>query len=142
MAQAPKRSLKSVGESFRKTLKKLMDEKGMTQAELCREASHHLGSDIGRYNISYYLSGRSKPNKERRDAIAAALGVSGEELIPDSAVTPRSDGVGMSAPMEMSQIPGTDQVRLKIDQVVPWDLALKILEVLKGDEKRVQRKKK
>lgn len=53
--------------SFEKNLKKAMDERKMTQAEL----SDLTG--IGKSSISQYLSGKNEPNQKRIEKISEAL---------------------------------------------------------------------
>jgi transcriptional regulator with XRE-family HTH domain len=53
--------------NFSERLKKVMDEKNMTQAEL----SSLTG--IGKSSISQYLSGKNEPNQKRTEQIADAL---------------------------------------------------------------------
>lgn len=120
-------------QNFAARLKKLMTAKGWRQADLVREASRFYGKDFGRYNVSYYLSGRSMPTRDlaRLDALCRALDVTQEELLPDVKII-HARGHVYATPFEAREIPGTGNVHLMINQEVPWPLALKIMELLRG----------
>ena len=55
-------------------LKRVMEEKGITPAELSRETG------IGRSSLSQYLHGKNVPTETRKAQIAYALGVDPKEL--------------------------------------------------------------
>ena len=59
---------------FIENVTQLMNERGISQAELSRL------SGLPRSSISQYLSGRNKPRNKALDAIAEALGVKAEDL--------------------------------------------------------------
>lgn len=67
---------------FGKRLQRAMMDKGFSQSELARVASLQLGKHFGRDSVSQYIRGETLPNPERLAALARALGVSDEDLLP------------------------------------------------------------
>lgn len=65
---------------FAKNLKEIMTSKGVSGSMLARETG------CSKAAISQYLNGINVPSPERVEAIAAALGVTVEELTTDPAV--------------------------------------------------------
>jgi len=109
-----------------------MAKKGWNQSELAREASKFMpeGKKIHRDTISVYINTKSMPGRERLEAIAKALGVEAVELLPNK-VRPMSRNI--QPPIEARDL-GDGNVWLRINQSVSWGVALKILELVKGDE--------
>lgn len=64
---------------FSETLRLLMEERGVTQAELIQRAAS-MGYTLGRSQVSQYVSGKVLPRREALEALAGALGVAPEEL--------------------------------------------------------------
>lgn len=66
---------------FATKLKQAMADKGMTQAQLSREA------EIPRSSLCQYLSGNNIPRKDKLNRIAAVLGVRPEWLTAGTKIT-------------------------------------------------------
>jgi len=115
---------------------------------------------ISRASVSHYCNGRAIPRLRHLEALSLALGVEQSELInaqrsgartpkarpngfpndspnakrqkPQEAQMDASDVVKPAEPARLIDIEDFgDEVRLKIDLRVPWDIALKILDALK-----------
>lgn len=92
----------------------LMNEKGISQAELSRRTG------LPRSSISQYLSGRNKPRDKALEAIAGALGVKTEALTAgDTKLTVKiaADLMGVSeqfvrVAMQQKQLPIGTAVKL------------------------------
>ena len=117
---------------FARRLQAAMAKKGWNQSELAREASKFMpeGKKIHRDTISVYINTKSMPGRERLEAIAKALGVEAVELLPNK-VRPMSRNI--QPPIEARDL-GDGNVWLRINQSVSWGVAIKILELIKGDE--------
>lgn len=118
---------------FSERLMGAMKEKGWTQSELARRASAYLDDEISRQNVYKYTKGIHAPEPERMFALASALEVEPEWLLPggvhryDAPLTPRP-----AIELRGTGKPGT--IRLRIDQEVPTKVALKIAALLEGVE--------
>ena len=73
-------------EVFGRQLRQLMTDRGMTGADLARQATLHLpkGKVIGRDNISWYVNGRSIPQPIFMTALTRVLKVDEKFLLPRS----------------------------------------------------------
>jgi transcriptional regulator with XRE-family HTH domain len=113
---------------FARRLQAAMLEKGWNQSELARQASLFVhGGRFGRDNISMYVRGLSLPTPAHLNAVAKALGKSPDDLLPTRGV---QSARNVNPPLEMRQA-GEDRVWISINQVVDFQTALKLLQVLK-----------
>lgn len=129
MAKAPTKH-----REFAKRLNRYMIERGLNQSDLARKAAQHTPKKIlGRSLISKYLKGEVAPTPLYLHAIAKALNVEPEQLLPE-----RSHPVQL--PMEdtpeiaLKALDG-DTAMLRINQRVPMDAALRIMEILREAKK-------
>ena len=128
-AAVPKESLKE----FARRLYKFMTEKGMSQSDLARavwgETEDPRGFMVAknRDRVSQYLNARSLPDPENTLKLANALGVTPEDLIPA-----RPGYLEQEEPeISVVALAGkSDEVRLIINKVVPFQLAAEILQKL------------
>ncbi len=118
---------------FGRRVQKFMVEKGFTsQADLARKASQFLpeGKSFNRDTISKYIKGITLPRAAHLSALAKALDVAEDELVPkqlSKTTTPETVAVNVSTVDE-------DTAWLRINQAVPWSTAVKILALLKGED--------
>jgi transcriptional regulator with XRE-family HTH domain len=98
---------------FAATVKQLMAERGWSASELARQAG--LGTD----NISRYLSAKYVPGAKHLAKMAEAFGVQPAELYGSPADE-------CTAELRVLRNDPT-QAQLRINQVVPLDVALQIL---------------
>ena len=123
-----------IKKEFSDRLQRILLERGWNQSELARRASVFMDKPMGRDNVSIYIRGRSLPGMKHLSALARALGVDNETLLPERSVL--NDNTDYRIPVEMKAIPerpGT--ARLKIDQDVKFQTALKIMQILQDDER-------
>lgn len=111
-------SNKEVKEKFARKLQKAMLDKGWNQSELARRAS------MGRDNISGYLSARILPGAKKMKQLEDAVGM---RLIEGVVLREEAD----TPMLEVKQYDnGTVVIRLV--QIVPLPVAMKIMELLNG----------
>lgn len=117
---------------FGDRIRNLLMERGWNQAELARQAGKFLDKGMGRDNISIYVNGRSFPGGPHLYALACAFNMEPADLLPNVAHTVAPPGV----PLEIRGIPGQPgRMRLKIDQEISFDKAVKIMQILEEDQK-------
>lgn len=123
---------------FARRLQAQMILKGWNQSELARRASALLpkpvkgqkrgASGIGRDSISHYMRGKMLPLPVYLDALAKALGVRPEDLMPTAA-----PGMIEAPPFEMKGMPG-GRMYLRINRTVSSSTAAKIMELLSKED--------
>lgn len=120
-------------QAFAQRLNRLMTAKGWTGAELAREATKHSprGVEIGRHLISAYTRAANEPTDVNLKAIATALGVKPDELLPPM------PGEGESPQYATATSTLDGKTRLVVDAEVDADVALKILSMVRGSVKKV-----
>lgn len=113
--------------AFGAKLDRILREKGWNQSDLARQASRHLpeGKKFRRDNVSNYVTGRALPSPLSLDAMARALRMRPEDLLPERAATDRAP----DTPIGLSDA-GGGQANLRLDVRLPWDVALKVLDLV------------
>ena len=126
-------SPKDVKKEFARRIQKAMTDKGWNQAELARMASKYTvdKKEVGRFSISNYVRGHSIPRPDQLIALAQALGVKPGDLLPTRGVP----GVDPPPPPSDLKDLGHGRVWLRVNQETSWDTALKILSMLKVENK-------
>lgn len=126
-ANAPKDAVKI---EFARRLQAAMIAKGMLQSDLARAAEIHLpkGKRFGRDSISLYIRAKSLPGPLYLRALCAALGTKPEDLLPTRGIPAAGD----SAPTLDARDLGDGNTWLRINQAVPWEAAIKIMQLVKG----------
>ena len=114
---------------FARRLQAAITAKGWRQSDLARHALQQLpkGRAFGRDSVSLYIRGRSLPGPLHLDAMAKALGVKPEDLMPTRGVP----SAGENNPALNMQDLGDGHVWLRVNQAVPWDAALEIMNLIK-----------
>lgn len=122
---APKDAIKN---EFARRLQHKIAEKGWSQSETARQAAMHMpkGQDFGRDNISGYVRGLSLPGPVMLSALSKALGCDPIDLVPSA---PSVDT--RHPPLEVKDS-GDGRAWIRINQAVDWPVALKIMELIKG----------
>lgn len=114
---------------FAKRLQDAMFAKGWNQAELARRASAHTkGKRFGRDNVSNYMRARALPGPLHLAAMAKALGVKPDDLLPTRGVS----SADSDKPPFAVQTLEDGNVWLRVNQSVPPDVALKVMALLQG----------
>jgi transcriptional regulator with XRE-family HTH domain len=125
---------KAAKQAMGRRIQKRLTELGMNQSDLARAASKHTprGKPVGRDSISGYIRGRSIPNAVNLHAIAAALKMAPEDILPEI-IGPNSETDAEPA-FSIQGIPDKPgRVWLRINQPVGVDAALEIMGLIKAD---------
>jgi transcriptional regulator with XRE-family HTH domain len=111
---------------FAHRIQHLMAKAGWNQADLARAASKHLprGVEMGRDSISYYVRGKAFPSAPRVNALAMALGVKPDDLVPTRGVKTAGD-----PSLEMRTM-ADGRVWLRVNKEVDPAVAAKIVTLL------------
>jgi hypothetical protein len=128
-------------DEFAQWLRKTMIERSISGAMLARLVNEQLTEGhFAASNISHYLSGRSHPRPPIREAIERVLASSPpaqEHQPPEPPTVPSAAVVQQGATVPSLQVEdmGEGQARLIINQRLPWQDVLKVLELLKLGDK-------
>jgi transcriptional regulator with XRE-family HTH domain len=147
---------------FAERLKQIMEKRGLTVTEVADRMRLHLpqGESFATSNLSHYRQGRSVPRDGHLRALSLALGVDPAELTMKQSAPIRLDRAPAPSPSDestsvdessatstrpvsaaklnsaSSSVIGMEDlgtnVRLIIDQRVPWEIGLNVLQILKG----------
>jgi len=113
-------------QEFGKRLYNLMLSKGWHQSELARK------SGLNRDAISTYIRGRTLPSPQNRDALAKALGVDPDVLLPnylEAAINEDSPAFEMKVSTSAKGM-----AWLRVDMLVRTSTAAKVAELLEADD--------
>lgn len=119
---APKHLTK---QEFGKRLYNLMLRKGWHQSELARQ------SGLPRDSISVYIRGRSLPTAVSLKALASALDITPEELLPNHVESAIDDDAPSIEFKVSPNLP--DRAWLRVNRLVSIRAALKIMDILEND---------
>jgi transcriptional regulator with XRE-family HTH domain len=115
-------------------LRQILIQKGMSQTELARGAAKFTpDKSFGRDLVSSYISGRYIPNPINLAAMAKALNIAPDDLLPQSNNLPRR---GESSPPLDLRVLGEDRASLRVNQVVSLSVALKVAQLINDDTKK------
>jgi transcriptional regulator with XRE-family HTH domain len=136
----PRRSVtgmppEAIRKEFAKNLQNALNGKGWNQSELARRMAPLLKeSRIGRDNISKYIRAKVLPLPPALEAMAKALEMESRDLLPARATRAEEH-----APIHLRDL-GDDRAWLEIhiSQELPWSTALKVIGLLRGDERPLQ----
>ena len=119
---------------FGQRLHRLLVQKGMSQTELAKAAAQFTPDKVfGRDLVSSYVNGRYVPNPVNLEAMAKALGVTADDLLPQANNLPRR---GESSPPLDIRVLGEDRASLRVNQVVSLACALKVAQLINDDSKK------
>lgn len=109
---------------FARRLNEAMVDRGWTQSELARNAG------LGRYVVSNYIRGRSLPSAASLAALAKALELDPEVLVPDPSELPAPDGG--ATPELQFEVLAHDPSRalLRVNKILDVRKALQIAIIL------------
>lgn len=128
-ANAPPEAIKK---EFAKRLQAAMTKAGLNQSELARAAARFMpkGRNLGRDAVSHYIRGLHLPGPVALNALAQALKTAHDELLPQRIAR----SVDTVAPEVDLRDAGNGMAWVRINQALPWEQALEILRILKGDD--------
>lgn len=120
-------TIQAAKREFAKRLQKLMTDKGWNQSDLARAAAKFMpDKKFNRDNVSLYVRASQLPGPVRLRAMAKALDVKEDSLIPAGAVASVDEG----APPLAMRPAGPGNVWLQINQAVSQETAMKIVTLL------------
>ena len=126
-------------ERFASRLQAARNAKGWSQSDLARDVWGEIETKAGRKvarnrdRISVYEMGKAWPDPHNLVKIAAALGVSPEELAPDiTAATVERQNPEIAL---MAVAGHADKVHLRINKLVSMNVATRIMVILDGGER-------
>lgn len=113
-------------EEFGRRLYGMLLSRGWNQSDLARNAG------IGRDKVSVYITGKSLPTPANTKAMADALGITPEELLPNHI----ENAIDADNPaFEMRVSPGAPNTAwLRVNRLVSMATAVKIAELLQHDD--------
>ena len=124
----PVASREAVLSDFAKRLQEALRDKGWNQSELARQASKFMADEkFGRYNVSEYIRGKSIPSPHYLSAMAKALGVKPEALLP----TQYLPSVDTKLPPLEVKDAGSGNAWLRVNQSVPWEVAIEVMKMIR-----------
>jgi transcriptional regulator with XRE-family HTH domain len=112
-------------QEFGRRILSLLADRRWTQGDL------HRASGVSRDAISCYVRGVSFPDPPNLQRVASAFGLTSETLLPNIVESAaRNDTM---PPLEIRSIPGDpDNVWMRINQKISYDLAAKIMAMVKA----------
>jgi transcriptional regulator with XRE-family HTH domain len=113
-------------QQFGQRLYQLMVAKGWSQSDLARRAG------LQRDRISYYIRGQGLPQGHKLEALAKALGVTADELLPNT-LENRMEADQPSVDLKVSPN-NPNAAWLRVNRLVSMTTALKILDLLNNDD--------
>lgn len=125
---SPYAPVDAIKADFARKLQAQLVDRGWNQSELARRMKPHLPrNSIARDNISKYIRGKVLPSPHVLEAMCKVLGCKPIDLLkargtPSAAEHP---------PLDVRDL-GDGQVWLRINQAISWELALQIMNLIKG----------
>ena len=127
-------SKEAIRREFARRLQNAISDKGWNQSELARRANDAGEDRVARDDISTYIRGVSMPGALKARAIAKALGVPLDELIPSAKSVDRDN-----PEFEIRQA-SEGHVWLRVNKMVTWDQAQRVGEIIhEPDDKEAVR---
>jgi transcriptional regulator with XRE-family HTH domain len=123
---------------FGRHLEQLMLSKEMNQSDLARAAFGSIENGDGRTvarrrdSISSYIRGLAWPDRKSQLALAKALGIPTEELVPNSLVNEIDRGT--APPLCIQEILGQPgKAWLQINRIISLETAVKVLQLINAE---------
>lgn len=130
---------------FARRLESARVAKGWNMSELARQATIHLakpargqkqGRAVTRDLISNYTRGKMRPRPEYLDAIAKALGMTREQLMPSA---PGAAPLPDDFPAVHFETKADGRVWLRLNRSVSMEIALDIMSLIRKEDEGAQR---
>ena len=115
-------------QEFGRRLFKLLNDRGLTQSELARQAG------IGRDSISTYVNAITFPTPKNLRAMAEVLGVEPQELMPNEIMSAFDNE---HPALELKQAAGhPDKAWLRVNRMMSFSTAARIVDLIEEDSKK------
>lgn len=119
-------------------IRRLRTARGWRQAELARQAALHMPEgNFGRSLVSKYENAEVLPSVVNVAAMAKALGVSPEEVMPSNPAISEAMPLGVKAD---ATVVDSDTVHVRVNQRLPAALGYKILMMIHEHEAEERKK--
>ena len=138
----PRRSVigappEAIRREFAKRLQNALNDRGWTQSELARRMAPYLKSSrIGRDNISKYIRAKVLPLTHVLEAMAKALEMESRDLLPSRASRATAEEPAPIGLRDLGDVRAW--LEIHVSQELPWPTALKVIGLLRGDERPLQ----
>lgn len=121
---------------FSRNLREHMRKRGWNQSEMARRANNSMPKDatqMTRDNISRYARGENYPGPERMEGLCKALGIKYAELVPEDERLTEDEYLRLkSRPRwKVDLNTSADGCRLFVDANVPFEIGVKVFELLR-----------
>jgi transcriptional regulator with XRE-family HTH domain len=120
---------------FGERLRTLMEERGLSAEETARRIRERLPKErLSSSDVEEFRQGRALPHLRHLDALSLALGIVPQDRLgraTDSDTAPESQPHSEPTGRVLLETHG-DVARLDLEIVVTWDVALAILQLVRG----------
>ena len=123
-------------QEFGRRLQTLLNERNWSQADLARAAQAATGKSMGRDAISTYINGRSFPTPASLNQLCKALGLTREELLPNSLMNATQDEHPAFEMRAAAGMPGRAWVR--VNRLMSFETASEIARLLNIEDQRTK----
>lgn len=114
-----------------RNLQRALADRGWSGAELARRASQYTPKGtFGRDSISKYLKEQTLPNATHLDAMAKALNMDPDELLPNPMAARLARRPSPESPVSM-EAGKNGTARLRINEQVPIDVAIEVIRMIR-----------
>ena len=119
---------------FARRLSNQLVLKGWNQSDLAAAATKiaPAGIKIGRDSVSNYIRAKNLPTPVHLKLLSDALGCTTNDLMPTRGTREAGD---TAQPAELKDM-GQGTAWLRINEVVPWQVALQVMAILRGSEEK------
>lgn len=114
-----------------RNLQRALAERGWSGAELARRAQMYTPKgSFGRDSVSKYLRERTLPNATHLSAMAQALGIEPDELLPNTMAV-RLASRPAAEPSVSLETAKNGTAHLRVNERVPIDVALEVVRLIR-----------
>lgn len=121
-------------QEFGRRLQKVLHDRNWSQADLVRAVEEVTGEPFGRDAVSTYINGRSFPTPNNLNKLCKALGMTREELFPNSLIAATQDEHPAFQLTAAAGHPGRAWVRM--NRMMSFETAAKIASLLNEEDAR------
>jgi transcriptional regulator with XRE-family HTH domain len=120
---------------FARRLRAAMQERGWSGAETARRVREKLGNGakFSPANIAHYTNGRSRPRLRTLSVLAEVLGKP-EGFFLEAERTCKDVDADQKELPSLHLADSPSEIWLQINQRVPWPVAMRVFQVLAGEE--------
>lgn len=124
----------AVAKAFGERLRHILAEHRLNQSEFARRVAKHGLKKFERSSVSGYVKGKTIPLPPQVAAMAAALHLSSEELLPSATAISPPPSRDLKTPIFLWD--GGETMEVYINQRLPSDIATEIMNLVKSARER------